>query len=267
MKFTKMHGLGNDYVFLDCCDWMPDDPPDLARKMSDRHFGVGSDGLILICKSESADFSMRMYNADGSEGTTCGNGIRCMGKYLIDKELAAGLKLTIETKAGVKEVYLRAAGGGQQMLTVDMGVPQIKERAEISVKGKVYTGMIVSVGNPHFVVSSDDVASILLADVGPLMEAAYDPENGVNVEFVQVLGRDRFAMRVWERGSGETMACGSGACAAAAALVSQGMLDRKSTAVLPGGELELLWRESDGRMLMTGPAVTVFEGEWYGSDQ
>lgn len=267
MKFTKMHGLGNDYIYLNCLDDMPDDPAALSRAVSDRHFGIGSDGLICICPSEIADFRMRMFNADGSEGAMCGNGIRCVGKYVYDKGLSRKTDLTIETASGVKYLTLHAEQGAVVSVTVDMGRPTVGNLSGFDVKGNTYTGVEVSVGNPHFVIPVSDVYVVDLEQVGPLLEHHPRFSDGVNTEFVRVLSDSWFEMRVWERGSGETMACGTGACAAAAALASLGMVGRKVTASLPGGELEILWRESDDHLLMTGPAVTVFEGEWYGKGQ
>lgn len=267
MRFIKMHGLGNDYIYLNCLERMPDDPSALARAVSDRHFGIGSDGLICICPSEIADFKMRMFNADGSEGAMCGNGIRCVGKYVYDKGLTEKTDLTIETASGLKNLTLHIKQGNVVSVTVDMGVPKMEEMTKIYVKEITYTGIEVSMGNPHFVISVPDVNSVDLRQVGPLLEHHPHFLDGVNTEFVHVLSDTRFEMRVWERGSGETMACGTGACAAAAALASLGMTRCSVTAVLPGGELDILWRESDDHLLMTGPAVTVFEGEWYGEDQ
>lgn len=267
MKFTKMHGLGNDYVYLNCLEKMPADPSALARAVSDRHFGIGSDGLICICPSETADFRMRMFNADGSEGAMCGNGIRCVGKYVRDKKLTNKTNLTIDTLSGVKRLTLHKEQGRVTSVTVDMGAARVGERIEIVVNGIPYTGIEISVGNPHFVVPVSDVNRVEVSCVGSQLERTPNFPDGVNVEFVHVLGNDRFALRVWERGSGETLACGTGACAAAAALFSMGLTGRRVTACLPGGELKVLLRESDDHLLMTGPAVTVFEGEWYGEDQ
>lgn len=267
MKFTKMHGLGNDYIYLNCLEGMPADPTSLARAVSDRHFGIGGDGLICICPSETADFRMRMFNADGSEGAMCGNGIRCVGKYVWDKGLTNKTCLTIETASGEKRLTVHQEQGNVTSVTVDMGAARIGGTTEISVNGITYTGIEVSVGNPHFVVPVSDVNGVDVGCVGPLFEKAPHFPNGVNIEFVHILSNDRFELRVWERGSGETLACGTGACAAAAALLSLGLTGRRVTACLPGGELEILLRGSDDHLLMTGPAVTVFEGEWYGEDQ
>lgn len=267
MKFTKMHGLGNDYICLNCMDAMPDDPAVLARGLSDRHFGVGGDGLVCICPSKTADVRMQMFNADGSEGAMCGNGIRCVGKYVYEKGLSNKTKLTVETQSGIRELELRLRNGAVTWVTVDMGVPEIGPMAKLHVNEKSYTGIAVSVGNLHFVTPVSEITQIDLAAVGPLLEHHPHFPEGVNVEFVRVLCRGRFEMRVWERGSGETMACGTGACAALAALSTLGRVGREVTVSLPGGELEVEWRERDGHLMMTGPAVTVFEGELYGQDQ
>lgn len=273
MKFTKMHGLGNDYIFLNCMDAiLPGDPPALARRLSDRHFGVGGDGLICICPSETADFRMRIYNADGSEGAMCGNGIRCAGKYFYDRGLTSKRNVTVETLAGVRALELHLQDGRVDGVTVDMGVPKVGKQYTICVKEEIYTGIEVSMGNPHFAVPVPDPASVELPAVGAAMERDPQFPGGVNVEFVRAAGRDRVEMRVWERGSGETMACGTGACAALAALAALGQVDPVVTVSLPGGSLEILYRERDGHMLMTGPAVTVFDGElcqevWDGADQ
>lgn len=267
MKFTKMHGLGNDYIYLNCLNCMPDDPSALAKALSDRHFGIGGDGLICICSSEFADFRMRMFNADGSEGAMCGNGIRCVGKYAYDKGLTDKTELTIETASGMKHLTLYTGQGKVTSAAVDMGVPEIGGITKIAVKEITYTGVEVSVGNPHFVVAVPDVNAVDVVCIGPLIERHPRFPGGVNVEFVQVLGHDRFKMRVWERGSGETLACGTGACAAAAVLANAGKIGRRVTACLPGGDLEILWRQWDDHLLMIGPAVTVFEGEWYGEGQ
>lgn len=261
MKFTKMHGLGNDYIYLDCTVYTPDDLPALARKLSDRHFGVGGDGLICICPSETADFRMRMFNADGSEGAMCGNGIRCLGKLAYDKGLTRKRELSIETASGEKRLLLQVEGGSVVMVTVDMGVPIVEREQRINVKGKSYTGVPVSVGNPHFVVPVSEPERLDLAEIGPVFEHfAYFPDR-TNTEFVRILNRGELFLRVWERGSGETMACGTGACAAAAALAAAGLTNGEVLTHLPGGDLRIRWDEDSGHVMMTGPAVTVFDGE------
>ena len=260
MKFTKMHGLGNDYIYLNCLEEEPTDLSALARQLSDRHFGVGGDGLICICPSERADFRMRMFNADGSEGEMCGNGIRCVGKYAYEMGLTDRTILTVETLAGVKELRLHESDGAVSAVTVDMGVPQVEPPRTITVKGKGCTIIPVDIGNPHAVVFVSDVKVLCLSDIGPGFENHPSFPNRTNTEFVQVLGPDRLRLRVWERGSGETLACGTGACAAVAAAVSAGQCGREVTVELPGGELQIVWN-GEGPIYMTGPAVTVFHGE------
>lgn len=255
-----MHGLGNDYIYLDCTKETPPDLPRLAETLSRRHFGVGGDGLICICPSEAADFKMRIFNADGSEGEMCGNGIRCVGKYVYDKGLTGKQDLTIETLAGVKELSLTVEDGKVSAVTVDMGVPQVEAPLTLEAGGQSWQGTPVSVGNPHFVVFVEDTAPLDLQTLGPEFEGHPHFPNRVNTEFVKVIDYTHFLMRVWERGSGETLACGTGACAALAAAATAGLTGREATVHLPGGAMELRWRD-DGHMEMTGPAVTVFEGE------
>ena len=261
MRFTKMHGLGNDYIFLNCMDGMPDDLPGLSRRLSHRHFGVGGDGIICVCPSKRADFQMRMFNADGSEGAMCGNGIRCFGKYVYDKRLTDRAHLTIETAAGDRELALLIGCGTVTGAVVGMGIPELGQPVAITVKGIHRTAYPVSMGNPHGVVEVDDPAALDLGELGPLVECHPVFPNRVNAEFVRVLNRRELEMRVWERGSGETMACGTGACASAAAMASQGKLNREAVIHLAGGDLAVRWDEKTGHMFMTGPAVTVFDGE------
>lgn len=261
MRFTKMHGLGNDYIFLNCLEGMPDDPGELSRRLSHRHFGVGGDGIICVCPSYRADFRMRMFNADGSEGAMCGNGIRCFGKYVYDKRLTDRAHLTVETAAGDREVALLIQCGTVTGAVVGMGIPKLQPPVEIAVKGDNCTVIPVSMGNPHGVVETDEPAALELQVLGPAIEGHPAFPGGVNVEFVRVLNRGELQMRVWERGSGETMACGTGACAAAAAMIAAGKLDRETVVHLAGGDLTVRWDEKTGHMFMTGPAVTVFDGE------
>ena len=269
MKFTKMHGLGNDY------ESGPGDLPGLARRMSDRHFGVGADGLICVRTSERADFRMEMYNADGSEGEMCGNGIRCVGKFLYDKGLTDQTELTIETLAGEKTLELHVEGGTVVSVSVDMGEPILTpERIpvlgagesflsrRIMVNGREWAVTCVSMGNPHAVVFVPDVDRLNLEEWGPAFEHHAIFPNRTNTEFVEVENQSTLRMRVWERGSGETMACGTGACAALVAAVLSYRARRIATVKLRGGSLTVRWEESDGHVYMTGPAVTVFEGEW-----
>lgn len=255
-----MHGLGNDYIYLDCTGGEPPDLPRLAAALSDRHFGVGGDGLICICPSEIADFKMRIFNADGSEGEMCGNGVRCVGKYVYDKGLTDKTGLTIETLAGVRALELTLEGGKVSAVTVDMGVPRVEAPVTLAAGGRDWRGTGVSMGNPHLVVFTDDPAALELAALGPQFENHPRFPGRVNTEFVRVVSPSLLALRVWERGSGETLACGTGACAALAAAAAAGYTSRQAEVRLRGGTLALRWRE-DGHMEMTGPAVTVFEGE------
>ncbi len=262
MRFTKMQGCGNDYVYLDCTEEIPEDIQSLARRLSDRHFGVGSDGLICICPSEWADFRMRMFNADGSEGEMCGNGIRCMGKFIYDKGLTDREEVSIETLAGLKRLRLTVERGRVTTVAVDMGEPVVQAPRTLQIMGCPYRVIPVSMGNPHAVTFLDRVEDLELAVIGPQFENHPTFPNRTNTEFVEVLTPKRLKLRVWERGSGETLACGTGACAALAAAVLEGRAEREATVELPGGTLELRWDEKDGHVYMTGPAVTVFEGEW-----
>ncbi len=262
MHFTKMEGLGNDYVYLDCTASAPADLPGLAQVVSDRHFGVGSDGLICIFPSEIADFRMVMFNADGSQAEMCGNGIRCVGKFVYDKGLTDKAQLTVETLAGVKVLRLSVKDGKVDQVTVDMGTPVLEPSRTVTAGGQSFQGFPVSMGNPHFVIPTDGVKDFNLSIHAPLSSPNPAFPQGVNVEIVEVLAPDRVRMRVWERGSGETLACGTGACATVCACASQGLTGREVTVVLLGGELHIRWDESDGHIYMTGPARTVFEGEW-----
>ena len=280
MKFTKMHGCGNDYVYVDCTEHMLADPSAAAIAVSDRHFGVGGDGLILICPSDKADFRMAMYNADGSEGSMCGNGIRCVAKFVYDKGLTDKTTLNIETKAGIKTLELTVENGKVSLVKVNMGMPDFRAEAvpvvglgrdvpglgegvvgqTVTVAGKPWTMTCLSMGNPHAVVWVDDVASLPLEQIGPAFEhAPYFPDR-VNTEFVQVLNDHEINMRVWERGSGETLACGTGACASVAACYLNGRTGTQVMVHLRGGDLAVELGE-DGCIYMTGPATTVFEGE------
>lgn len=263
MHFTKMHGLGNDYIILDCTREMPENPNRLSRSLSDRHFGIGSDGVICICRSVEGDFQMRMFNADGSEGAMCGNGIRCLGKYVYDKGLTDKRRLFIETAAGMRILDLNVNNGRVFSASVDMGAATIGALASIYVKGNSFTGYDVSMGNNHFVVPVPSVEEIDISLIGNAVERHPRFADGVNVEFVRPTCRSRMTVRVWERGSGETMACGTGACAAVAALYSLGRLERAVTVRMPGGELEVFLRERDGHVMLSGPVESVFEGVAY----
>lgn len=262
MHFTKMQGLGNDYVYLDCTRYVPEDLPGLAREVSDRHFGVGSDGLICICSSERADFRMRMFNADGSEGEMCGNGIRCVGKFVYEKHLTQKTDLSIETLAGIKNLKLSVRNGVVDLVTVDMGIPVPEKPRTLDILGGEYLVYPVSMGNPHAVTFLENIKELDLSAIGPRFEHHPAFPNRTNTEFIEMIDRTHFNMRVWERGSGETLACGTGACAAAVAAVIAGKGDREVTVHLLGGDLHIRWNETDSHIYMTGPAVTVFEGEW-----
>lgn len=262
MRFTKMEGLGNDYVYLDCTKETPVDLPELARKMSDRHFGIGSDGLICIFPSQIADFKMVMFNADGSQAEMCGNGIRCVGKFVFDKGLTHKTELTIETLAGVKVLALSVLGGQVDAVTVDMGSPALLGSREVSCQDKQLQGVSASMGNPHFVIQTSSVKEFPLQELAPISMPNDTFSEGVNVEVAEVLDRSHIRMRVWERGSGETLACGTGACATLAVCASLGLCDREATLILLGGELHIRWDEKNDHIYMTGPARIVFEGEW-----
>ena len=261
MRFTKMHGLGNDYIFLNCMESIPEHLAELARRLSDRHFGVGGDGIICVCPSRKADFQMRMFNADGSEGAMCGNGIRCFGKYVFDCGLTDKAHLSIETPAGEREISLMVEQGRAVGAVVDMGTPELCRPLEMSVKGDCYIVVPASMGNPHAVVEVDNPAVLSLNELGPAFECHPEFDQRVNVEFVQVLNRRLLEARVWERGSGETLACGTGACAAVCAMAESGKLEREAEVQLPGGRLKIRWDKKSGHVFMTGPAVAVFDGE------
>jgi diaminopimelate epimerase len=281
MRFTKMHGTGNDYVYVDCFRQpAPGNPADLARRVSDRHFGVGGDGLILICPSQRAHARMRMFNADGSEAEMCGNGIRCLAKYLYDHGLVTEKTLKVETGAGVLTLDLDVLDGRVRRVRVDMGEPILEPEkipttlpgnpliggspvvdVDLNVGGERLRAACVSMGNPHCVTFVDQLSDHWVLEIGPQIETDAHFPNRVNAEFVEVLSPAEVRMRVWERGSGETLACGTGACAACVAGVLAERTARKILAHLPGGDLELSWAD-DNHVYMTGPAVEVFSGEW-----
>ena len=261
MDFTKMHGCGNDYIFLNCMEGVPDDLPGLARCLSHRRFGVGGDGIICVCPSQRADFKMRKFNSDGSEGAMCGNGIRCFGKYVYDKELTDKARLVIETQSGDRELFLVIEDGRAEGAEVGMGVPVLQPPVKLFVKGKAYTAIPAAMGNPHAVIEVEDPNELDLQTVGPAVERHPIFPHRVNAEFIRVMNRGELQMRVWERGSGETLACGTGACASAAAMMAAGKLDRETVVHLAGGDLKVRWDEKSGHMIMTGPAVTVFDGK------
>jgi diaminopimelate epimerase len=276
MNFTKMHGAGNDYVYVDCFrNAVPHDPAGLSRAISDRHFGVGSDGLILICPSDRADARMRMFNADGSEAEMCGNGIRCVAKFLYDHGLVRKPTLNIETGRGVLTLELEIHGGSVHQVRVDMGEPILEaERIPTTLAGNPPTDVpltvgertlrvtCVSMGNPHCVTYVDALNDSLVCHTGPQVENHPAFPRRTNAEFVRVNGPEEVTVRVWERGSGETMACGTGACAVAVAGVLTGRTQRRITAHLPGGDLRLAWSETNNHVYLTGPTVEVFSGDW-----
>ena len=274
MRFTKMQGCGNDYIYVDCfAQKPPANAPALARKISDRHFGVGSDGLILIARSEKADARMIMFNADGSEAEMCGNGVRCVAKYVYDHGIAKKPTLTIETGRGVLTLDVDVKAGKVDQVRVDMGEP-ILEAAKIpttlpgnppvnvDLPGFGMKATCVSMGNPHCIIFVDAITKKHVHEIGPEIEKAAIFPRKTNVEFVTVNRPDDVTMRVWERGSGETMACGTGASAVCVAGVLTGRANRQVTVHLLGGDLQLLWSEKDNHVYMTGPAVEVFSGEW-----
>jgi len=270
IELTKIHGCANDYLFANCLDHSLDDAGALAREVSDRRRGIGSDGLILVCPSSRADFRMEMYNADGSRGEMCGNGIRGFGKYVADRGLADGDRVAVETDAGVKTLELFRNGGNRvDRVTVDMGAPVLEGREipvdadgpvidqSLEVAGRSWNVTCVSMGNPHCVSFVVDPDALDLATIGPQFVGHPFFPRGVNAEFVRGDSRSHLTMRVWERGSGETWACGTGACAVVVAAALTGRADRQVTVSLPGGDLEIDYRD-DERVLMTGPAVEVF---------
>ena len=273
MKFTKMQGCGNDYIYVNCFAENVEDRPALARKISDRHFGIGGDGLICIDRSDVADFKMDMYNADGSHGKMCGNGIRCVAKYVYDNGMTDKTELTVETGSGVKTLQLQVEDGKVSTVRVCMGSPefrpaQIPMKAEgenfimrpIEVCGKRWDVTAVSMGNPHAVVFVDNVDWLNLEEIGPAFENHPMFPERVNTEFVQVVDEHTLKMRVWERGSGETLACGTGSSASLAAAVVCGKSAARVKMLLRGGELEIEWNRAENLIYMTGPAVKVFDG-------
>jgi diaminopimelate epimerase len=278
IRFTKMHGIGNDYVYVSLFDQKaPADPVALAVAMSDRHFGVGSDGLILISPSERADARMRMFNADGSESEMCGNGVRCVAKYIHDHGIATKPRVTIETGRGVLILDIEVEKGRARRVRVDMGAPILQSSAipttlagdppvnvPISVNGTEVSVTAVSMGNPHAVVYVDDVDRFPVEILGPALEHHSVFPRRVNGHFVQVLGPGEVRMRTWERGSGITLACGTGACAVCVAGVLNGKTERRLLAHLPGGDLALEWPKDGASVFMTGPATEVFSGVWEG---
>ena len=260
MKFTKMHGLGNDYLYV--YGEVPENIAELSQKLSDRHFGAGSDGMIYISKSEIADFKMRIFNADGSEAKMCGNGIRCVGKYVYDKGYTDKKFLSVETLSGIKYLTLQVTGNKVKTVTVDMGKAEAGKPMTLTVEDKEVLLIPVSTGNPHAVIFVDDIEAAPLLTLGPRIGHHPDFPDGVNVELVEVLDADKLRMRVWERGSGVTMACGTGACASVMAAIAAKHCHYEETVsvILDGGVLKIQI-SPDNTVRMTGPAVTVYEGE------
>ena len=278
MMFFKMQGLGNDYVYIDCINGKePIDIKNLTNRLSNRHFGVGSDGLILLCKSKVADLKMRMFNSDGSEAQMCGNGIRCVAKLAYELGLICEEITTIETLSGIKTLKLNIVNGKVKTVEVDMGAPILeatkipvsssakiedkKVKAEVKVKNKKIELTCVSMGNPHAVTFVNNIKNFKVAEYGPILENADIFPAKANIEFVEVVDKNNIKMRVWERGSGETLACGTGACSSVVASRLNGYTDRKVNVQLLGGNLEIEWKPNN-HVHMTGPAVTVFKGEW-----
>ena len=274
MRFTKMHGIGNDYVYVNCFSEKVENPSEIAKIVSDRHFGIGSDGLILIKPSEKADFEMEMYNADGSQGAMCGNGIRCVAKYVYDYGLTDKTSITVDTKSGVKYLDLTVEQGKVKEVRVNMGapvleaakIPMIFEKSPVisqplNVNQEIYEVTAVSMGNPHAVVYMDDVKHLDIEKTGPGFEKHKAFPEGVNTEFVRVIDRNTVEMRVWERGSGETLACGTGACAVAVASVLNGYTEEHVLVHLLGGDLKIYWDREANLVYMTGPAAVVSDGE------
>ena len=276
MKFTKMHGIGNDYVYVNCFEETVEDPAAVARFVSDRHFGIGSDGLILITPSEAADCEMDMYNLDGSQGAMCGNGIRCVAKYAYDYGIVHKTQISVATRSGIKYLDLTVKDGKVSQVKVNMGapiltasqIPVVSEKEEVineplEVNGETYYITAVSMGNPHAIVYMTDVDHLDIEKIGPSFENHVAFPDRVNTEFVEVLDEHTVKMRVWERGSGETLACGTGACAVAVASILNERVDgdKPVTVKLLGGDLEIYWNRQENLVYMTGPATTVFDGE------
>jgi len=275
MKFTKMHGCGNDYIYINGFEETISNPNELSIKMSNRNFGVGSDGLVLILPSDVADFKMRMFNADGSEAQMCGNATRCIGKYVYDKGLTNKETVTLETLAGIKILDLNIKDGKVETVKVDMGEPILEPKLipvnseqhpvtneVIKVFDEEYVFTCVSMGNPHAITFVKDTDTFPVEKVGKIIESHEIFPEKTNTEFVQIIDKSTVKMRVWERGSGETLACGTGACATLVACVLNNLTDRKATIKLLGGDLTIEWDEATNHILMTGPAVMVYEGEW-----
>ena len=276
MRFTKMHGIGNDYIFVNCFDEFVQDPSRLSIVMSRPHFGVSSDGLVLIEPSDTADASMRMFNSDGSEAEMCGNAVRCIGKYMYERGLTKKTKISLETKGGYKYLWLNVEDGVVTTVKADMGTPELNPQKipvnlageavlnhRLQVMGQTFYITCVNMGNPHAVIFVRDPEVIDLPTIGPIIEHHPLFPRRTKVEFVRVIKRDVLQMRVWERGAGETLACGTGACAALVAGVLTGVSDRAVQMKLTGGNLQLHWNPQDNHIYKTGPAAYVFDGEWF----
>ena len=275
LQFTKMHGLGNDYVYMDAINQKIENRSELAKFVSDRHFGIGSDGLILICPSEKADFKMQMFNQDGSEAEMCGNGIRCVGKFVYDKGLTKKETITVETLAGIKTLVMTAKNGKIETARVDMGEPILEpekipvisnenpvKNLKLEVEDKDFTFTCVSMGNPHAVTFiKEDVNKFDICKYGAKLEVNKAFPKKANIEFINVIDDKTLKMRVWERGAGETLACGTGACAVTVSAILNGYTKRVVTVHLLGGDLKIEWNKNDNHVYMTGPATTVFEGK------
>lgn len=273
VRFTKMHGAGNDYIYVNTLAYPIDNPVNTAIKWSAYHTGIGSDGLVLIGRSDKADFSMRIFNADGSEAMMCGNASRCIGKYVYDKKLTEKKTVTLDTLSGIKTLKLHTLHGQVDKVTVDMGTPLLNNpkqistpdgsmiSGEVTANGQHYQGTFVCMGNPHLVIFVDDIRAIDLPAIGPLLEHHPLFPERVNVEFVQPMADGSLRMRVWERGSGITQACGTGACATTVAAFLNHKAGRQSIIRMDGGDLYIQWNEADGHIYMTGPAAFTFEGE------
>ena len=273
MIFTKMHGLGNDYVCINCFRERVEDPPGFARTLCDRHYGIGADGLILICPSKVSDFKMEIYNSDGSVAGMCGNGIRCLGKYVYDYRLTGKETLSIETKSGIRNMHLHIQNGKVCGAMVDMGVPRLNAHSipilsekdlvindPIEVQKKNYRMTGISMGNPHAVIFSEEINGISLEETGRELEFHPRFPERANIEFCHVTARDQMEIRVWERGVGETLACGTGACAAVVASVLNDLTDEEVIVKLLGGELSVRWDRKVNHVFLVGPAVKVFDG-------
>ena len=273
MIFTKMHGLGNDYVCINCFRERVEDPPGFARTLCDRHYGIGADGLILICPSKVSDFKMEIYNSDGSVAGMCGNGIRCLGKYVYDYRLTGKETLSIETKSGIRNMHLHIQDGKACGAMVDMGVPRLNAHSipilsekdlvindPIEVQKKNYRMTVISMGNPHAVIFLEEINGISLEETGRELEFHPRFPERANIEFCHVTARDRMEIRVWERGVGETLACGTGACAAVVASVLNDLTDEEVIVKLLGGELSVRWDRKVNHVFLEGPAVKVFDG-------